>query len=74
MWENSVRINPELLKEISLELRAIKLKDGECLACKHNKIADNCIENILKILEKNKDNPEAKKEFEKLFTACVKCR
>ena len=73
VWENSSKIDKELLTQISLELRDIKLTDGECLVCRHKKIADNCTENILKILEKN-NQQEIKSEFEKLFLICVKCQ
>lgn len=67
LWENSGSIDPELSRQISLELRDIKLREGECLVCKHNKVAEDCIDNILKILGKNKNNLEIKEEFEKLF-------
>jgi hypothetical protein len=67
LWENSSRISPELMSQISIELRAIRLKGGECLVCGNNKVAEDCIENILRILGKNKNNLEVKEEFERLF-------
>ena len=48
-------------------MRAIKLKEGECLVCGNKRVADGCFENIIKILEKNESSKEINKEFMRMF-------
>lgn len=66
--EKSGFLSPEIISKIFLELRDIKLKQGECIVCNNSKIAENCVERIIKILEK--ENQELlKQEFINMFTA-----
>ena len=66
-WEKTSQLDPEILKQVSFELKAVKLRDGECLVCSNKKISEGCIENIIKILEKNKASQEVTEEFVRLF-------
>jgi hypothetical protein len=65
--ENSHKINEEVMMQVNLELRAIRLKEGECIVCGRRMISDSCFPNILKIFEKYKINGDIKKEFERFF-------
>jgi len=67
IFENSGRIDEETIKQISLELRAIRLAEGECIVCNSKKVANGCFENIVKILEKYKSSKEVINEFIKMF-------
>lgn len=60
-------INPESIQQISDELKLIKLGPGKCIVCNNKFIAENTIENIIKIMEKNKAPESIKKEFKNLF-------
>lgn len=62
-------LNIDATRKISEELRAIKLAEGECIACKNNKIAEDTAENVIKILDKFKAQDNIKKEFIEMF-AC----
>lgn len=60
-------INEEAKRQILQELRAIKLKQGECLVCKNALISDTASVNVLKILEENNVPANYKEEFRKFF-------
>ena len=62
-------INDKAKKEIIQELKAIKLKPGECIVCKNNLVSNDTPLKILKILEDNKISPKIKEEFKKYFIA-----
>jgi hypothetical protein len=68
-----MKLDNETIKQIALELRAIKLQEGQCLVCGHSRVSEGCIDNIIKILEKNKANSEVSREFIRLFGACESC-
>jgi len=67
-WANEKwkELDEETSQSIRQELKAIRLKQGECIVCKNNYVAENCFENILKILEKS-NNKKLTFEFKKLF-------
>jgi hypothetical protein len=67
IFENASRIDEETIKQISFELRAIRLAEGECIVCNSKKVANGCFENIVKILEKYKSDKEVINEFIKMF-------
>lgn len=69
--ERACEFDEEILRQISLELKAIKLVQGKCLVCDHNRVADSSFENILKIMEKNNISLKIRNEFLQLFGICV---
>jgi len=60
-------LNDETRKEILEELKAIKLKQGECVVCKNSLISTDTTERILEILDENKVEGKLKLEFKKYF-------
>jgi|WetSurMetagenome_2_1015567.scaffolds.fasta_scaffold211161_3 hypothetical protein len=66
-YEKSLQLEPEVLKEIAIELRAIRLREGECLVCGNARVAEGCFESIAKILTKSKASPDIASEFIRLF-------
>jgi len=60
-------VNEEAKKQIMQELKAIKLKQGQCLVCKNSLVSDNSAINILKILEETKISEKIREEFRKYF-------
>jgi len=67
IFENSGSMDEETIKQMSLELRAIRLAEGECIVCNSKKVANGCFENILKILEKTKADKKVINEFVNMF-------
>lgn len=65
--DNRSEINPEITRQIALELKAIKLSQGKCIVCNNDFVSMGVIEGIFKVLEKNKAPDNVKKEFKKLF-------
>ena len=64
-------LDPEASQQVREELKAVKLKPGECVVCNHTLISDNTFENILKILSKHKADSKVVEEFKKLFSFMV---
>lgn len=67
MTENAGKLNQELIQNIYLELRDIKLDEGKCIVCKHNKISSDSFIKILKLLEKKNTEKSIIEEFIKMF-------
>lgn len=70
--DNQLKLEPETIKQIREELKDIKLKEGECLVCNHNKVADSISEKILSVLETSKTNKAVVSEFKNLFGLSIK--
>ena len=60
-------INPETTQKIRQELKAIKLKEGECIVCSSNFISEGTCEEIVKILKKDRVEEEMIFDFQKAF-------
>jgi len=67
VFENASRLKTEITQQIREELKAIRLREGECIVCNEKKISADCFENIIKIFEKYKVQEEIKNEFMKSF-------
>ncbi len=65
VFENQLQIEPETIKQIREELQDIRLQEGECLVCNHNKVSEGCFEKVLNILEKYKSDQEIIENFKK---------
>lgn len=65
--ENINNVNPESMKEINQELRAIKLTEGQCIVCNHKMISDDICHRILRILEESRLNGKTVEDFRKFF-------
>ena len=65
--DNLNNMSNEVKKQIVQELKAIKLKPGECLVCNAGLVSDKTQFNILNILKDNKINEKIVEEFEKDF-------
>jgi len=66
-FDNQLRMDREILAQIRDEIKDIKLKPGECIACNHPNVSDSCFERVLSVLEKNKQDKEIISEFKSLF-------
>ena len=66
LTEKAGVLSPETVKRIYLELRDMKLQEGECIVCNKNTICSDCFKQVLKVLEKSKQK-EIKLEFIKMF-------
>jgi len=60
-------MNDKARREILQELKAIKLKQGECIVCRNSLVSDDTPEKILRILGENKVSIDIIKEFKKYF-------
>lgn len=65
VFENQLKLEPETISEIREELKDIKLKEGICIACGHNLVAESSFDRVLNILKKSKSSPELIEDFEK---------
>lgn len=65
LTEKSYLLKPEIISKLYLELKNIKLKDGECIVCLNNKISEDCFFKLLKILQKAPE--ELKQEYLSMF-------
>lgn len=65
--EKNSEIAIEASQQISQELRAIKLAEGECIVCNKKVVSDGCFENIIRVMNKHKVSPEIVEEFKKFF-------
>jgi hypothetical protein len=54
VYENQLRLEPDTIREIREELKDIRLRDGECVVCKRDKVVDNCFSKILGIMQRDK--------------------
>ena len=71
-FDNQLKLEREVLAQIREELKDIKLKPGECIACSRPNISDSCFERVLSVLEKNKQDKEIILEFKSLFGLSLK--
>ena len=60
-------LDEEVRKQILQELRAIDLKEGNCIVCGNNFVSNKTLHKILKILEDNNVPENIKKEFKRDF-------
>lgn len=67
LTEKAGSLSQELVKTIYLELRDIKLEQGQCIVCKNDKISADCIINLLKVLEKYRASANLRNEFIEMF-------
>lgn len=65
--KKSGMLDAETLSNVYLELRDIKLTQGECIVCFNKMISDDCFFRILKVLNKHKVSEEIKQEFIRMF-------
>jgi len=65
VFENQLNLDQNTIKQVREELKDIKLKEGKCLVCNHNRVAEGCFERILLILEKSKTSSDVTEEFKK---------
>jgi len=71
-FDNQLKLEREVLAQIREELKDIKLKPGECIACSNSNVSDSCFERVLSVLEKNKQNQEIISEFKNIFGLSLK--
>lgn len=69
MNEKWKELHEEARKQILEELRAIRLREGNCIVCNNSIVSADTIERIMIILNQNNVSEKTKKEFQKLF--CV---
>jgi hypothetical protein len=67
VYEKNFELTGEAIKAVMEELKAVKLKQGECLVCKKDVVTEGCFEGILKAFDKHKVSDNVKEEFIKLF-------
>jgi len=67
LTEKSGLMKPEAVRDVYLELRDIKLREGQCIVCKNSRICEDCFNKILKVLEKSKVDENLKQEFISMF-------
>ena len=66
--DKRAELDPEVTSQVREELKTIKLTVGECVVCYNKLVSENSINNLLKIMEKNKVSEDIKNEFKKLFS------
>lgn len=71
VFDNQLKLEQDVIKQIREELKDVKLVPGECIVCNNKMVAENNLNTIMKILEKNKSNQEVTHEFKKLFGICL---
>ena len=65
VFENQLKIEPDVIKQVREELKDIKLHDGECIVCNNKRVSEGCFERVLSILEKYKSSQGVIEEFKK---------
>lgn len=65
VFDNQLKLEPDVIRQIRDETKDIKLKEGECIVCSSNRVSEGCFEKILQILEKNNSDATVVLDFKK---------